>query len=86
MEDLLDLWDAILCEFDADTIRELAESADIEVDMIGENISEEYASEIFAKLIELVSSELAEISVEKARNILAQTELSEETIGDLLDC
>lgn len=83
MEEMLDLWNALVDAYGEDQIRELADDADVDISMIGEEISEEWASEIFAELLSFIINDLAPIDAKKAMSVIKSAGVSDETLEDI---
>ena len=83
MEEMLDLWNALVDAYGEDQIRELADEADVDISMIGEKISEEWASDIFAELLAFIVNDLAPIDAKKAMAVIKSAGVSDETLEDL---
>lgn len=85
MDELFELHDAMFNEFGEDVVRERADDAELSVDIFPDMLDDETVLEMFAEMINFVATKLAEIDVEKARNVLVSAGVSEKGINDLLD-
>ena len=83
MEEMLDLWDALVDAYGEDQIRELADEADVDISMIGEEISEEWAEEIFVELLAFIVNDLAPIDAKKAMSVIKSAGVSDESLEDI---
>ena len=84
MEELMNLWQQIVDAYGEDTVRELAEEADIDLGIIGSDADDEWAAGAIADLIDLVVDQLAAIDSDSAVEILKAAGLSESAINNLL--
>ena len=84
MEELMRFWNQIVEAYGEDTVRELAEEAEIDLSIIGADVDDDWAPGAFADLIDLIVDELAAIDADQAVTLLQAAGLSESAINDLL--
>ena len=85
MDDLFELRDAMFSEFGEDVVRTIADTIDFDIDIYPEMLDDESMLDLFAEMINFVTTELAVIDEQKARRVLLSAGIPGADIESLLD-
>ena len=84
MDELLALQNAMFEVFGEETVRNIADSIDFDVDVIPDMLNDETAGDLFAEMVNFVVTELSEISVEKVKSVLLSAGIEEEAAEEFI--
>ena len=84
MDELLALHNAMFEEFGEETVREIADSIDFDIDVIPDMLDDESAGDLFAEMVNFVVTELSDISIEKVREVLLSAGIEEAAADEFI--
>lgn len=83
MKAVMELWNAMIVQYGEEVVRQTAEEAGTDLSDIGQDVSDDWASDIRTELIVLVVNELARIDAEKGLAALREGGVSEDELEEL---
>ena len=84
MDELLALQNAMFEEFGEETVREIADNIDFDIDVIPDMLDDESAEDLLAEMINFVVTKLSEISAKKVKSILLSAGIEEEAADEFI--
>jgi hypothetical protein len=83
MEQMLNLWNALVDAYGDEQIRNLADEFGVDISDVGKEMPDDWAEELFVELLAFVVNDLAPMDAKKAMSVIKNAGVPEEMLEDI---